>query len=169
MTTGQHHTPTNGHTLHTEVCWQCVGIGARRAINTSWAGAVSMFARVERVAALSWAGMLVAMVCFIACTFMEHGRAEQWKTRDIAAEVELAERGSVGGISTTQPCWHVGGDTLEFNTVHAVGTGPTLLEYRDANAREVLRMDDLVVRVAPDGTVHLWREPERESFLWGAP
>jgi len=89
-----HHTSTKGHAAHTEVCWHCVGVGARRATNTSAAGAVNLFARVERFATMSWLTMLGALVLMTVCALMGHVRANRAEERAarMVEQVEVLKR-----------------------------------------------------------------------------
>lgn len=177
-----HHTSTKGHAAHTEVCWHCVGVGARRATNTSAAGAVNLFARVDRFAAMSWLTMLGALALMTVCAWVAHVRAiraeeraarmgeqvEVWKqdAREARndAEAFLRDHARFHHNDAILPGarWH---EPVGCNTA-CITTTPAVLEYRDNShgpttlggtltGPSFVRMDGLVLRA--DGTLTLSR------------
>lgn len=139
-----HHTSTKGHAAHRDVCWHCVGIGARRAAYPGIPQAVVMFARVEQVVALSWFTMLGALLLMTWVAWTEHAAHVEARQRAADNGVALMRcgQGAVPAVGTTDDLRVL--TTPAVITIKDLTTGPDLVE-----------MDDLVVRVTPQGDLHL--------------
>lgn len=157
-----HHTSTKGHAAHRDVCWHCVGIGARRAAYPGIRHAVVMFARVEQVVVFSWFLMFGALLLMTWVAWTEHVAHAEARQRAVDNGVALMRcgTGSVPAVGTT--------DDLRVFTTPAVitikdlTTGPATLQGAHLTGPDLVEMDDLVVRVTPQGNLHLVRRgPEQ--------